>query len=148
LELGDKLLMVKHKPGARPDRSVTGTVVTTPPDVRGQIVQQAERELNQPGVFLPVMLDATGFRGAGYAMLGIGLPVGLLAVWNLTRAAGRAGDPEKHPAARRLMKYGLPGEVAEQIDAEANAADECRQVGKALLTKSWLLVPTTYGVTV
>jgi hypothetical protein len=148
LAIGDKLLMVKHDPGPLPDRSVAGKLITVPMDVRGQIIQQAEKELERPGLFLPVMLDATGFHGAGYFMLGIGVPVGLLAVWNLTRAAARTSDPEKHPVSKRLLKYGLPGEVAEQIDAEANNPDESAAVGNAVLTKSWLLVPTTYGVTV
>jgi Family of unknown function (DUF6709) len=146
LALGDKVLVVKHETGHLPDRSVTGKLITVPNDVRGQIVQPIEQEEKQPGMFLPVMLDATGFRGPGYIMLGIGVPIALLAAWNLSRAAARNNDPEKHPAAKRLLKYGVPSEVAEQIDAEA--AGESAAVGPATFTKSWLLVPTTYGVTV
>jgi hypothetical protein len=148
LTLGDKVLLVKHDTGRLPDRSVTGKMVTLPQDVRGQIIQPIEQEEKQPGMFLPVMLDATGFRGAGYWMLGLGVPVGLLAAWNLTRAAARSSDPEKHPVARRLLKYGVPAEVVEQIDAEVHTAGEAANVGSATFTKSWLLVPTTYGVTV
>jgi hypothetical protein len=148
LAMGEKALVVKHDPGDLLDRSVTGKLVTTPTEVRGQIVQPIEQEEKQPGLFLPVMLDATGFRGPGYLMLGLGVPVALLAAWNLTRAASRNSDPEKHPVARRLLKYGVPGEVAEQIDAEVTAAGDAATVGSATFTKSWLLVPTTYGVTV
>jgi hypothetical protein len=148
LALGDQLLLVKHDPGLLPDRSIAGKLVPVPMAVRGQFTQQAEQELQRPGLFLPVMLDATGFRGTGYFMLGIGLPVGLLAVWNVSRAIARTGDAEKHPVSKRLLKYGLPGEVAEQIDAEANDSDECATVGKAILSKSWMLVPTTYGLQV
>ncbi|HEY1376833.1 MAG TPA: DUF6709 family protein [Gemmataceae bacterium] len=144
----DRCLVVKLGPNAAQDRSVVGKLVAIPPDVRGRIVLPAEQQLQRPGLFLPVMLDATGFRGPGYWMLGLGVPAGLLAVWNLSRAAARSADPEKHPVARQLLKYGVPAEVAERIDAEGNTPGECRNVGKATLTKSWLLVPHTYGVRV
>lgn len=148
LAVGDNWMVVKHEPGKMPDRTVVGKLETVPTDVRGQIVAQIEQDLKRPGLFLPVMLDATGFRGPGYGMLAIAIPVVLLAVWNLTRAVARSSDPEKHPVAKRLLKYGVPGEVAEQIDAEITSAGDAATVGKATFTKSWLLVPTTYGVTV
>lgn len=105
VEIAGRWLVVKHAPDNPPGRSVVGTLQTAPGDVRERIMLAAERELRAPGLFLPLLLNTRGFHGRGHFMLAIGVPVALLAAWNLARASGRVRHPENHPAARRLGAF-------------------------------------------
>ncbi len=148
LALGEKFLIVKHRAGWRPDREAVGRLITIPEAVQRDLIQPtAARHPRAAGLLLPVMLDATGFRGVGYILLAVGIPLGLFAGWNVARALVRWGDPEQHPSAWALVRYGVPAEVAEAIDAEVADAGGCVVAGRTTVTRSWLLVPTTFGLT-
>src|SRR5438067_1081189 len=58
-----------------------------------------------------IMLDTTGFRGPGWWLLGIGVPVMLFGLFNVARAVRRLSHPEYHPALLRLSQLGPPGEL-------------------------------------
>ena len=91
------------------------------------------------------MLDATGFRLAGWIGLGLGVPLALLCAWNVLKAVRRLGNPDAHPLAKTLLKYGDPEEVAAQIEEQSQSEDKEDIAGVTFL-RSWLLRPTTFGV--
>jgi hypothetical protein len=149
LVLDDKLLVVKHDPGASPGHQAIGRLIDVPDNLRREfIAPTVAKNPDLADAFLPVMIDATGFRTGGYVMLALGVPAGLLAAWNLRRSLARRGRPDWHPVAKSLLRYGLQDDVARQIDDESQNPDECVTVGKLKLTKSWLLLPTTFGLKV
>ena len=64
----------------------------------------------------------------------IGLPVALVALQRLL-------NPNAHPVARALQRYGEPASVADLIEAElSDSACPPHQEGNVIVTKSWLLV--------
>ena len=93
------------------------------------------------------MLDATGFRTPGWIGLAICLPLYVLGIWNVTKALRRMARPERHPIGRALARFGKPTEIAAAIDAEIKE-DGRVPVGRATLTRSWFLRPSTFGMDV
>jgi hypothetical protein len=85
------------------------------------------------------MLNANAaFTVAGYIGLAIVLPIALVCLFNLARVVLRSVSPDWHPIARDR-------DAAEEIDEEV-AAGPTEPFGKVLLTRSWLLRPTTFGL--
>lgn len=95
--------------------------------------------------FLPVILDTTTTRTKGVIALIVFGIIGLINVVNILKAFSRFGNPQKHPTAKALMKYGDPEEVAQKIDEEYNSEDR-QVIGPVTITRSWLIHPTTFGV--
>ncbi len=98
------------------------------------------------GLILPVMLNAAAaFDVFGYVFLALITPILLLCGYNIFRALLGKGRPPLHPVMRVLRRYGEPEEIVDGIDAEV--ADEATlRIGKALITRSWLLRPTLFRV--
>jgi hypothetical protein len=149
LVVDDKLLLVKHAPNDTVGTHCSGWLQAAPDDVRtGIIIKAIAEEPALNGVILPALLYANGSRIGGYAGLaGLAL-VGLFAGWNLSKAVGRTNRPDRHPAARALLRYGVPDDVAAAIGAEADDRAECAEFNGATLTKSWLLLPSRFGLAV
>lgn len=150
----EKILIVK----ADMDASVAeverrGVLDDIPDNVRRDIIAQAEADINRDRAqfngrvptFLPVMLDTTITRTKGYIALVILAPIGLICIANIFRAFSRFSNPQSHPTAKALMKYGEPEEVAQKIDEEYNSDDRL-DIGPVTLTRSWLIHPTTFSV--
>jgi len=111
------------------------------------VVSPLERQYPQSkGMFLPTMLDATGFRNDGYWALAICLPLFVLAAWCLRLAHERRTQPQRHPILKVLASIGEPQELAASIDAELRIG--AKKVGKATATSSWILRPTTFGLNI
>ena len=147
--ISNRLLVIKF-PG-RADASqqqFTGTLVPMPGDMWAKLTQGPENKKHgMDEVFLPYMLDATGFRTPGWIGLGIGLPLYVLCIWNVTRAIRRMAKVERHPISQGLSRFGTPSEVAAGIDAEVKELIRLPS-GKVTLTRSWLLNSSTFGLEV
>jgi hypothetical protein len=145
LVINRRLLLVKasanYKEG---DTKFTGAIVDIQKDVRTDMVDEIETNNDLRGVFLPYMLDATGFRSSGYWELGIGIPLLLLSLWNIKKTIRRGANPNLHPITRSISKFGLPREIAAAIDSEVKADSE--HFGSLVITSSWLLRPTGFDL--
>jgi len=149
VDLSEKRLIFKVAPGTDFKSPLTGTLTQIPNSMRSGIadgLRQHKLELHEAVV--PLMLDTGGFRWPGYWGLAIGLPLYAFGVWNIVRALKRGGRLERHPIAQALSAYGEPAEIAEHIHQETNDPARTFAVGKLQLTSSWLLQPSTYGLTV
>jgi hypothetical protein len=113
--------------------------------VRSEIVGQVT-DPEMVKLFLPVMLDATGFRNDGYWAIGICLPVLLFAGWNLRRLTLRVQNPSTHPIIRALGRYSSVPEVTMEIESELRGETEA--VGSARVSQNWILVSETFGVSI
>jgi hypothetical protein len=145
-QIGDRLLLVKS-PQATQATQFAGALVPTSSEEQMQVVARLEaKNPKLHSAFLPCMLDATGFRNAGYWGLGIGVPLLLLALWNLQKGLARKANPELHPIVMRLARYGSPQTVAMEIESEVSAEAGAPTPGRVLLTRSWLLRPNPWGL--
>ena len=63
------------------------------------------------------MLNANDYTEEGWWTLGIGVPLLLLAVWNLSKWKKRAWDYTCHPIYKRLALFGSVQDVVQQIEA-------------------------------
>lgn len=145
--LTDRLLLVKA-PVSDTGTTVTGALVPIPQNVQREIVDPiVQDEPRLDGVFLSYMLDAGDFRSMGYLGLAIGAVLMLLALWNLTKAARRATNPEAHPTYLALGAYGPVQAMVASVDAEAGSPSST-WVGKTLITPHWLVRTTLFGVDV
>ena len=98
------------------------------------------------GLILPVMLNAAAaFDVFGYVFLALITPILLLCGYNIFRALLGQGRPPLHPVMRAFRRYGDPDDVVDWIDAEVADTNTLR-IGKALVTRRWLLRPTLFRV--
>jgi hypothetical protein len=144
LVVGKRLLIVKKNPG---DTSTTlqGAYGEIPPEVHAAIIDPLlEQYPHADLTFLPGMLDATSFRYLGYFGLAIWIPLALLAIWNLTKLMRRRSAPEKHPILREAARYGSLVNTSQQFDSELKG--NTVKFGKATFTKSWVLMPSKFGL--
>ncbi len=146
LRVGERLLLAKAPLGAEGVR-LSGALGPIAAGLDEQLL--GELRARRPDVyrrFLPFMLDATGFRSEAYWALALGTPLLLLALWNVRRGRARRSDPSSHPAVAGLKRFGTPQEIAARIQAETAAGAE--RAGDLVLTPSWLLRGTFFGLTV
>ncbi len=140
--LNQKLMLVRTDPGAV-GQQVSGRVVPVNGDALNAILAPLEKD--QPdlrGKFLAVMLDATDFRQPGYVALLFGIPLLLVAVWNVAKGLRRNGNLELHPSVVKLAAYGPLAETVRQIENETKLGSE--RVGNVVVTSSWVLAPDLY----
>jgi len=144
----DRILLARTAPGHSGDE-FTGALVEVPDDEKTKVISQIEAEApNVRGAFLPMMMDATDFRGPGLLFISAGL-LGLgLAFWNRTKVAKRTGNPGSHPIVRSLARSGDPRKLAIQIDDEVAMTSRNLRIGSVTLTPSFLLRPRLFGMTV
>jgi hypothetical protein len=159
LGVGDRLLLVKS-PAEHTEAEFTGALVKIPAYINGQFVISADIDRRfisevvrqRPGTrkisFLPVMLDATGFRRPGYWGLGIGIPLLAFSVWLLAKAGKRMANHDAHPIIGSLARFGPPRNVVTAIDAEAKNGAQTTSIGRLTLTPSWLLHATGYRLAI
>jgi hypothetical protein len=136
---GDRYLVVQAE-RADDGRHLVGPLYRVPDDVRREVIDRVVQR--QPALrdhVLPVMFNnAAAFRVAGYIGLAVFVPLGLLSLVNLGRAAVRVVNPTAHPAARDQDR-------AEAIDEEVSAGP-AERFGRATLTRSWVVWPTAFGM--
>jgi hypothetical protein len=154
LLVGDKIMIVKAGMSAPVnDTNRRGVLDKVPSDVQQRIIAPGEMDFNRNRdkwggrvpTYMPVMLDTTITKTKGFIALAVLIPLGLLNVANIFKAMSRFGNPQNHPIARRLLKYGDPEEVAQKIEDEYHS-DDVQVVGPVTFTRSWMIRPTTFGV--
>ena len=139
--VGKRMMMVKVAPG---DKGPHFKGVLEPMDLRLTMkLQQDLKSDRARDMLLPVMLDTTDYDSDVMAYFVVGLPMGLIGLWNLKKWMTRAADPAQSPVVTQLEHRG--GMMAcQQIDTEM--AQTSGRIGKAILTRSWILVPSLFGL--
>lgn len=139
--VGDRMMMVKTEPN---NKGPVFKGVLVPMELRLSMALQ--RDIKSDKVrdrLLPVMLDTTDYESDVWGYLVVGLPLGLLGAWNLKKWMVRAADPAESPIVTQLQHRG--GLMAcQQIDSEM--AQSNGKIGKAVLTKSWIVVPGFFSL--
>jgi hypothetical protein len=144
LVIDKRLLVVKSSPSEN-GTAFQGTLVELPGDVRAEILRPFLKDYpNASEAFLPVMLDATGFRNEGYIALAVSIPTLLLAAWLIRKLIVRRNQPETHPVVRRASQYGSLPDVSQRLDTELHG--NVITFAKAQVTQSWVLLPTAFGL--
>jgi hypothetical protein len=146
IAVGDKQMLVKATPHSRGDKLVgplQSLSVRSDQEALEAILAQDPRLRSR---VLPIMLNAAAaFTVFGYLFFAMCTPIFALCGYNFARVVVRQGRTNFHPIMRSLARQGDPGELARAIDAEMWARNVVR-VGKAIVTKNWLLRPTVFGM--
>jgi hypothetical protein len=149
LVVNKRLLLVKT-PVDNHQLQFTGTLTAVPAEVlQGAVRPWDAKYPEMKGAFLPLMLDATGFRkgdnlflaiaGAGFGVLGlalIGIPL------------RRQFQPERHPLLTQLPKYGGLQDVRMRIDSEVRSEGGGEKFGAMQITTNWLIHAAAYKTNV
>lgn len=143
MKAGDRVLLVKVPEGQTGPHFV-GTLEPLP----GQVTTMAYQDLKTPEArlaLMPIMLDTIEYRSDAWLLMGFGIPAILLSGWNLKKWMTRAADPATSPIVTQMEHRG--GMMAcQQIDSEV--AQSNGKIGKAILTKSWVIAPHLYHVSI
>jgi len=105
LVFGNRYLVVRT---AGDDSSAAeGKLVPLTADLEEQLLDTKEmRALRSQ--FYPFYLDSDSFRRPGYVVIGVGIVFLLLFLWQALPAWRAWRDPERHPLAQRIAKWGDP----------------------------------------
>jgi hypothetical protein len=119
LVVGNRYLVVRTAGG--PSREVEGKLVPWPENLEGELFNSKEmRALRRS--FYPFYLDADSFRRPGFVVIGVAIVFLLLFIWQALPAWRAWRDPERHPLAQRIAKWGDPTRVAVEAEHEFNTA--------------------------
>ncbi|MGV3605579.1 MAG: hypothetical protein ACO1RA_04160 [Planctomycetaceae bacterium] len=147
--IGEKLLLVKTEKPVPPRFSLLGPVsaISVKSDVEARdLILQTRPDLRQR--LLPITLNgAAAFNVAGYIGVAFLLPFFVLCSYNIVRGLHGPSGLALHPVTRSLSRLGDVLQVASQIDAEVQKGTMYK-LGKTTVTEQWLLIPTTFGLTV
>jgi hypothetical protein len=142
--VGDQLMLVKGPTDAQGQKLVGPLQSISVKSDQQALTSIVARNPNLRDRILPVMLNAAAaFDVSGYVLFGILTPILILCGYNIARAVIRKGRSRLHPIMRSLARQGDPLELARDIDAEM-AESSVLRVGKAFLTRNWLLRPTLF----
>jgi hypothetical protein len=147
---GSRFLVIQS-PNSTVSASYEGALVPVSDELRDQLQTKVldSKNLKYADVFLPYMLDADSFRDAAYMGFAIGIPLALLALYNILKAVRRMNDMEASPVARSLRRFNQPpANVAMAIDQDLRSSPEASSASTLMLGSSWLLRPTLYGMDV
>jgi hypothetical protein len=134
-----RLLVVKAPPHKAGKTEFEGALVELPKELRANITSEVANRPDIVRAFLPVMLDATGFREEGYWTIAICLPILVFAGWNIRKVYLRTQNPAIHPIWKTLAGYGSVPQLVMNIDADLRGTTE--KVGGTVVTSSWILRP-------
>ncbi len=137
--VGGRLLIVKTKPGAT-GTHLQGALVEVPPDVLSGLRAQLPAE--ERGALLDFMLNTADYREDGWWLVGFGLPVLALCVWNLLKWWRRTNDFALHPIVRQMGGEQVALQYAAELESEMAAPTE--RHGRGILSRSWIVVPTLF----
>src|SRR3989454_10425786 len=117
LVIGNHYLVVRT---AGPEsRKAEGKLAPWPEDLEAHLFESQEmRSLRSP--FYPFYLDTDSFRQPAFVVIGVGIVFLLLFVWQAIPAWRAWRDPERHPLAQRIAKWGDPVGVAVEAEHEYN----------------------------
>ena len=81
----------------------------------------------------------------GWWMLGMAVPLPLLATWNLSRWKKRVGDYTCHPICKRLARFGTVEQVIQQIET-AILTNPVKKIAGVTLFGPWLFKKSFFGL--
>lgn len=143
LYLGGGRFLLVRTPDAIDENQITlvGSLIEIPGDIQREVVDDLLRELGGDAdniQFLPMMLDQNDNQVLWYVGTAI---VAVLIIFGLRGVIvyiQRQRDPHKHPAFKKLARYGDVDMVVGSIEQELAMAEE--PIGKRLyLTRSWVV---------
>jgi hypothetical protein len=144
IAVGDNLMLVKATTDAQGQKLVGPLESISTKADKQALDAIVAKNIQLRDRILPVILNASAaFNVFGYILFGILTPILALCGYNIARAVIRQGKTAVHPVMRSLSRQGDPVEVARDIDAEV-AEDTVLKVGKAFITRNWLLRPTIF----
>ena len=141
-----RFLLIKSKLD-KPDTHYEGGMIPVPLDVQASFQRAIlnSKKLRFSQVFVPYMLDATSFRSDAYISFAIGIPILLLAGYNVKKALVRIKDIQESPTYKSLTQYHEPPEVISAlIESDLNDGTHL-SIGSLTMTPSWLLHKTFFG---
>lgn len=145
LKVGEKLLVVKADPSAS-GTTFSGALVPIPSSVYEKVVAAAIRdEPRLQGRFVPAMLDTNDYAEEGWWTLGIGVPLLLLAIWNLSKWKKRTWDYACHPICKRLARFGSVANVVQHIETEV-LASPVNKIAGVKFYGPWLFKKSAFGL--
>ncbi len=136
--VGNRVLLVKS-----PHESAATTFTGELQEVPEELASQLSVKPGSP--VLPFMLNADRYPDLAYGMLVVAFPAFAFGLWNVARWRMHSVDPTGHPIARKLAEHGDLETVVNGMDHEFRTSH--RRIGDILLTTSWMLKPTTFGLT-
>jgi hypothetical protein len=142
-----KLLLIKS-PHATASASYEGALQPVPDNVRSYFQREVldKRQRKFEDVFLPYFVDATSFRANAYIGLAFGIPLGLLAAYNIVKALTRINNIEASPIYKWLQHYDQPpAATGQMIDQDLKASGNSSTLRPFILTSSWLLHKTIFN---
>jgi hypothetical protein len=145
-KVGDRLLLVKVSKDTGATQ-FSGELTAVSSDVQSQVLQVLEQKYpDMKGRFLPLLLDATGYRFSGYFAIPAGILFALGFVWFAGRGMRWLGSPETHPVWQKLGKYGPAKQLGSQVDAEFRSEGGGETFGNAHLMTTWLVHSHAYNI--
>jgi hypothetical protein len=119
LVLGSRYLVVRT--GGGESRLAEGKLVPWSDELEAQLFDTKEMQAARSR-FYPFYLDTQSFRQPGYIVIGVAIVFLLLFVWQALPAWRGWRNPDGHPVAQRIAKWGDPIGVAAEAEHEyANA---------------------------
>jgi hypothetical protein len=146
----DKRLLLVKTPLDNHQLQFTGTLAAVPAEVSNGVVHEwDQKHPDMKGAFLPVMLDATGFRkGDNLLVAGAGAAFGLLGLWLVGIPLRRQLQPENHPLLKQLAKYGQLQDIRMRIDSEIRGEGGGEKFRSMQITTNWLIHAAPYKTNV
>ncbi len=143
---GDRYLLVRTPESIDESQNTyVGSLVEIPGDVQREVVDDLLRELGADAAnvqFLPVMLSTSDNQVMCYIGTAIVAVMLLFGIWATYHGIQRSRDPYKHPALKKLGRYGEISFVIGDIEGELRMADA--PVAKRLyVTRNW--IASAYG---
>jgi hypothetical protein len=148
VKAGDRLLLVKVSKDTEATQ-FSGELARIPSDVQSQVLSVLQQKYpDLKGQFLPLMLDATGYRLNGYIGIVAGVLFGFVLIWSFWKGIQWSAKPETHSVWKKLGKYGSAQQVGSQLDAEFRSEGGGETFGRAHLTTNWLALSSIFNIEV
>ena len=138
--VGDRALVVEAKVNST-NTHLEGALVAVPSEVASGLRQDLPPE--KQNVLLPFMLDTVDYREDGWWMLGLGVPLILLSMWNLVKWSQRSNNLAAHPMVKKMGGEQAVIQYGQQLETEMSGGGE--KFGAATLTANWVVVPYFFG---
>ncbi len=148
--ISQRLLLLRTS-GRPPGVTCEGELVPIPSALRDSIsaALRGSTPLTFDQLFLPYMLDASGFRTWAWFCILLALPLAALSLINIYKAIARLRNPSTSPSYAALQRFGaIVPMTAASIDAELNSAEADMIQEDLTLTPSWLVKETIFGVSI
>lgn len=147
LALGNRLLLVKARPGGGTTPHFKGVLVPLSDDVKEEVLRPLEAQYpSVKGRFITVMLDATGVPLASISLFAAALATILIGCFFLHRGARGLEDPTQYAPLKDIARRNELGSALEQIEFETRTDPKRIQVGKTILTSGWIVASSSFRV--